>query len=100
MGRLTPPRSSQKFGSLWGQLGPRLIVKNGQDKLLNIAEAIHIETEEKSEDELAELNKEIFCNKGCVQNMAQLLLNFDDPDVTWQTNAALEKTNQAENQSS
>jgi hypothetical protein len=44
---------------------------------------------QKSEDELVELNKEIPYNKGCVQNMVQMLLSFDDPDVSSPAQAAL-----------
>ncbi len=55
--------------------------------------------DEKLEDELAELNEEILYNKGCVQNMAQMLLNFDDPDVSGWAQAALDEVNEAANRS-
>jgi hypothetical protein len=37
-----------------------------QDKLVNRAEVLHDETEDKSKDKLAEINEEIPNNKGCV----------------------------------
>jgi hypothetical protein len=46
-----------------------------------------------------ELNKEILYNKGCVQNMVQMLLSFDDPDVSSPAQAALKETNKAASQS-
>ncbi len=55
--------------------------------------------DEKLEDELAELNEEILYNKGCVQNMAQMHLNFDDPDVSGWAQAALDEVNEAANRS-
>lgn len=55
------------------------ILDNGQDKLVNIAEAVHTGTDEKSEDVLIELNDEIIYNKRGVQSMAQMLLSFNDP---------------------
>jgi hypothetical protein len=58
------------------------ILLDGRDKLVNIAECIHIKTEDKPKDKLAEFNEEILHNKGCVQNMAQMPLNSNDPDVS------------------
>jgi hypothetical protein len=39
------------------------ILEDGRDKLVNMAEAIHTETEDKLEDKFVELN-EILSNKG------------------------------------
>jgi hypothetical protein len=46
---------------------------------VNIVEAIHTEKEDTVMDEFAELNEETLYTKLCVQKMAQILLNFDDP---------------------
>jgi hypothetical protein len=54
---------------------------HGQDKLVNKPRAIHTETDDKSKEKLAELSKEILFNKGFVQNVAQMLLSFDDPNM-------------------
>jgi hypothetical protein len=45
------------------------------------------------------LSKEILFNKGFVQNVAQMLLSFDDPNMWGQAYAALEEANQTANRS-
>ncbi len=50
---------------------------------------VNTETDEESKDEPAELNEEILYNKGCIQNMAQMLQSFGDQDVSGLTQAAM-----------
>ncbi len=76
------------------------ILKSGRDKLVNIAEAVPAEMEDRSEDELVEVNEEILYNKGCLQNMAQMLLDSRESEVTRLAYAVLEETKKATNQSS
>jgi hypothetical protein len=48
----------------------------------------------------AQINEEILYTKGGVQNMAQMLLSFSNPEVTRRVYAALEEANEAANWSS
>jgi hypothetical protein len=57
------------------------ILKDGRDKLVNLADTMHEEAEDKTHEELIKLNEEILYNKGNIQNMAQMLLISDDPDI-------------------
>jgi hypothetical protein len=49
-----------------------------------------MEIEDKTGEKLIELNKEILYNKGNVQNMAQMLMVSDDPDILVSVQVALE----------
>jgi hypothetical protein len=55
--------------------------------------------DEKLGDELAELNEEILYNKVYIQIMAQMILKFNDPDVSGWAQAALDEVNEAANRS-
>jgi hypothetical protein len=56
--------------------------------------------EDRSEDKLVEINEEILYNKGCLQNMAQMLLDSWESEVTRLAYAVLKETKKATNQSS
>jgi hypothetical protein len=60
-------------------------------KLVNTGGAVCTKTEDKSEDKLVEINEEILY-RGCIQNMAQILLGFKDPEVTGHAYYAVLKT--------
>ncbi len=47
---------------------------------MNIAETEHDQAEEKSKDELNEMNEDVLYNKGCIHRMAQMLLGSSDPE--------------------
>jgi hypothetical protein len=44
---------------------------------VNLADAMHTEAEDKTGEELIQLNGKILYNKDNVQNMAQMLMNSD-----------------------
>jgi hypothetical protein len=46
------------------------ILKDGRDKLVNLADTMHEEAEDKTHEELIMLNEEIPYNKGNVQKIA------------------------------
>ncbi len=54
------------------------ILEDGRDKLMNLADAMHAEAEDKMGEELIQLNGKILYKKDNVQNMAQMLMNSDD----------------------
>ncbi len=71
------------------------ILKDGRDKLVNLADTMHEEAEDKTHEELIKLNEEILYNKGNIQNMAQMLLISDDPDILIQAQLALDEASKA-----
>ncbi len=58
---------------------------------MTVAETEHDKAEEKSKDELNEINEGVLYNKGCIQRMAQILLGSSDPEVTERHSTALEE---------
>jgi hypothetical protein len=46
-----------------------------------MAKAMQLEAEDQTGAELRELNKEVLHNKNFTQNMAQMLMGSDDPDI-------------------
>jgi hypothetical protein len=58
------------------------------DKLVNLAEVLQAKMEDKSGGELSELYEEMLFNINWVQNIASMLLNFDDPEMSGQAHAA------------
>ncbi len=74
-------------------------LEDGRDKLVNLANTMHKEVEDKTHKELIELNKEILYNKGNVQSMAQMLLTIDNPDIVIRAQLALDEANEAANKS-
>ncbi len=77
----------------------RLKYSSGSDKLVNIAQAIHAETEDMTELGLTKMDEEALSNKGCVRNTAQMLMCSSYPGVTVRVYSALEEANEAANQS-
>ncbi len=78
---------------------PPKIIESRWVKLVNMAEAMQSEAKDKTGEESRELNKEVLCNKNCVQNMAQMLMSSDDPDVLGRAHVAMDEANRAANRS-
>ncbi len=76
------------------------IMEDGRDKLINLADTVQEEAEDRTQEKLIELSNEVLYNKGNVQSMAQMLQGIDNPDILARAQLALDEANKATNNSS
>ncbi len=48
---------------------------------MNLVNTMHEEVADKTDEELMDLNTEVLYNRGNIQNMTQILMTTDDPDL-------------------
>jgi hypothetical protein len=70
------------------------IMEDGRVKLINLADVVQDEDEERSRDELIELSNDVLYNRDNALSMAQMLRGMDDPDITARAQAALDEANE------
>jgi hypothetical protein len=74
------------------------ILEDGRDKPVNLADAMLLEAENRTGEEIIELKDEILY-EGNLQNMAQMLMSPDNLDRRVHAQVALEEVNEAANNS-